>query len=298
MPNLSLHGIVPALITPFRQDERIDFDAWQAIIEAHLSAGVHGLFVAGPQGEFFSLDDEERLVVLRFARQAVAGRVPVYGNAGCATTRASVKLAEQAEAEGVDVIALSAPLYLRPSADELTEHYLEICRAVRAPVLACEIPAAVAARIGARAPNFIGVLDSTANLETAAGCVREGLLAFSGADSAIQAALEEGCAGVVSGVANIAPRLYVDLYYAWREGRTEEAGRLQSLVSDVEAAASLHALPAAVKHSMTLQGLPAGYCRKPVGPLAQDSRRQLSDALEPLRAAGYAGRVTRATVAG
>ena len=69
-----LQGIVPALVTPFRQDERIDFDAWQIIIDALIAAGVDGLFVAGGHGEFFSLTSEERTVALRFCAQAAHGR--------------------------------------------------------------------------------------------------------------------------------------------------------------------------------------------------------------------------------
>ena len=70
----------------------------------------------------------------------MAGRVPVYGNVGCVTTRETVKLAQQAEAEGVDYLVVITPYYLKPTADELVDHYVEVCRAVRVPVLAYNIP--------------------------------------------------------------------------------------------------------------------------------------------------------------
>src|SRR6185436_2013223 len=80
VPNRSLRGIVTALVTPFKSDERIDYGAWQILIDAQINAGVDGVFAGGSQGEFFSLDEEERLVAMRFCRQATADRVLLFAN--------------------------------------------------------------------------------------------------------------------------------------------------------------------------------------------------------------------------
>src|SRR5579864_6798591 len=118
MASDSIYGIVPALVTPFCADERIDFTAWQRIIDYTIESGVHGLFAAGGQGEFFSLDDEERIVALRFTAQYVAGRVPVYGNVGSVTTRESIRLAQAAQAEGIDYAVVITLYYLKATAEE------------------------------------------------------------------------------------------------------------------------------------------------------------------------------------
>ncbi len=91
-----LEGSVPPLVTPFDREERIDYQAFRVIIDTLIAEGVDGLFAAGGQGEFFSLEEEERAAVLSFCRKAAAGRVAVYGNVGCITTRASVRLAQRA----------------------------------------------------------------------------------------------------------------------------------------------------------------------------------------------------------
>ena len=110
--NRPLHGVVPALVTPFKENERIDYGAWQVMIDMLIAAGVHGLFVAGSQGEFYALDMEERTVAMRFCKQAIAGRVPVYANVGCITTRDTVALALQAQALDVDAIVVVTPYYM------------------------------------------------------------------------------------------------------------------------------------------------------------------------------------------
>jgi len=294
-----LQGIVPALVTPFREDERIDYDAWQVLIDMQIAAGVDGVFAGGSQGEFFSLEMEERQVAMRFCRQAVARRVTLYVNVGCVTTRDTVKLARQAEEMGVDVVVAVTPWYLKPSPQELVEHYVEVCRAVRVPVMAYNYPLhggvdlqpETLGRIAAQCENLVGVKDSGGNLEQSVAyrtCApgRE-LAVFLGPDQLILAGLERGCAGAITGCINVAPKLFVDLYWAIREGRRAEAERLQALASEMVAAHALHTFPSIMKEAMRMAGMPAGVCRRPVGPVPEGARQTLAALVAKLRAEGY-----------
>lgn len=309
MNSPTLHGIVPALVTPFRPDERIDYSAWQNIIDLLIASGVDGLFAAGGQGEFFSLDPEERVVALRFCRQYVAGRVPVYGNVGCVTTRDTVKLAQQAEAEGIDCLVAITPYYLRPSDDELVEHYFEVCRSVRIPVMAYNIPErtgvdltpGVVRRIAAACENFAGLKDSSGKLDRIPELVALGaerpFSVFIGRDHMILRALEMGCAGAVTACANVAPRLFVELYRAYRAGELETAARLQALADPLRQAFGLHTFPSVIKEAMRMIGYSAGPCRKPVGPMPEEARAKLRDVLAKLEQEGYLPQPAKATKA-
>jgi 4-hydroxy-tetrahydrodipicolinate synthase len=293
------HGIVPALVTPFRDDEKIDFSAWQRIIDFMITSGVDGLFAAGGQGEFFSLDDEERVVALRFAQQYAAGRVPVYGNVGAVTTRESVRLAQAAQAESLDYAVVITPYYLKPTADELVEHYVEICRSVQMPVLAYNIPErtgvelapTVLRRVAERAPNFVGLKDSSGRLDLLPELVAIGqeqpFAVFIGRDHMILPALKLGCAGAVTACANVAPRLFADLYRTYRAGNLEEAARLQALVDPLRQSFNLHTFPSVIKEAMAMIGYPAGPCRKPVGSMPAEAKEKLAAVLEKLRQEHY-----------
>jgi 4-hydroxy-tetrahydrodipicolinate synthase len=299
VPNRSFRGIVPALVTPFREDERIDYNAWQILIDTLISAGVDGLFVGGSSGEFHALDLEERTVALRFAIQAAAGRLTVYGNVGTITTRDTIRLAHAAEAEGVDALVVVTPYYIRPTQDELAQHYIDICRAVRTPVMAYNFPPhggvelapETLARVAAKCPNMAGLKDSSGKLEQAAAylaCAPERDLAvLVGYDNLVLAGLELGCAGAVAASATITPRLFVDLYKAFREGRREEAVRLQALATELGDALALHTFPSVVKAAVEMSGLTVGQCRKPVGPLPAEAREKLAGVLSRVREAGY-----------
>lgn len=294
MAQPAFHGVVPALVTPFRDDERIDCSAWHVLIDRLIAAGVDGLFVGGSQGEVYALEPEERLVALRFCKQAVAGRVTLYGNVGCPTTAATIQLATQAEAMGVDALVVSTPYYVQLTQQELEEHFVEVCRSVRAPVLAYNFPphggvpleATTLGRIAARCQNLAGVTDSSGSLELAVSfenaASERPLAVLVGAGNLVLAALEQGCAGTINASANVAPKLYVDLYRAFREGRHDEALRLQSLASELGAAVGLHTFPSVMKEALTIAGLSAGPCRKPVGPVPPEARAALGQVLERL----------------
>ena len=299
MPTGPPQGIVTALVTPFREDERIDFNAWQRIIDVQMESGVDGLLAAGGQGEFYSLDEEERTVALRFCRQAVGGRAALYGNVGAVSTRETVRLAQKGEAESIDYAVVITPYYLRPSQDELVQHYSDVCRAVRIPVLAYNIPERTGVeltveslrRIAHLCENFAGLKDSTGKLDQIPELAAIGrdrpFSVFVGRDHLILEALDRGATGAVTACANVAPRAFVDLYCAFCEGRLDDAARLQELVKPLREAFTLHTFPSVMKAAMEMIGLPAGSCRRPVGPMPREARARLASVLEALHLAGY-----------
>jgi len=292
---LLLRGIVPAVITPFKENESIDYSAWQNVLESMIASGVHGLFVIGGQGEFFTLSEEERTVAARFCAQTVARRVPLFANVGSVTTAETLRLAQQAEQDGVDAVVVITPYYLKPSADELVDHYSEICRGVRLPVLAYNIPErtgvelspALLTRVAQAHENFVGIKDSSGKLELIPEWKRAGLAVFIGRDHMILDGLRMGCVGAVTACANVVPRAFVDLYNAYQAGNLEEAARLQALVEPLRQAFSLATFPSVVKEAMNLAGISVGRSRRPVGPAPAEARAKLAAILGKLREARY-----------
>jgi 4-hydroxy-tetrahydrodipicolinate synthase len=286
-------------VTPFKENERIDYTAWQVMVDMLIDSGVHGLFVAGSQGEFYALDMEERTVAMRFCKQAIAGRVPVYANVGCVTTRDTVALALQAQALDVDAIVVVTPYYVMPSQQELVEHYVEVCRAVRLPVMAynfplhggVEIEAGTIAQIAKQCPNLVGLKDSSGRLDQAVtyqnAVTDRKFLVFTGGDHLLLPGLEAGCAGTVTASANLAPRLFVDLYEAFRAGNRSEAARLQALATELGSVIMAHTFPSVIKDALGMIGLPMGPCRRPVGHMPPDARKKVRGVVEHLKQEGY-----------
>jgi 4-hydroxy-tetrahydrodipicolinate synthase len=296
-------------VTPFREDERIDFDAWQAIVEMLIAAGVDGLFLCGSSGEFYALETEERLVALRFVKQAIAGRVPLCANVGAISTAATVRLAQQAEEIGVEYVAVVTPYYLTPTQQEVADHYVEVCRAVRCPVLAYNFPQhggiqiapETLGRIAERCDNLLGIKDSSGNLEQTmayrtAAPGRE-LAVFIGNDGLLLPALERGCVGTVAACANLVPGLFVELYRAFRGGDRERALHLQTLISQFADLLMLHTFPSVIKEAMRMAGLPAGPCRRPIGPAPADVREKILAVVGRLREEGFLATLAKRVIA-
>lgn len=284
-------GIVTALVTPFRNDESIDFERWESVIEHLIACGIDGLFAVGTGGEFYAMTEAERRDAMRFVIRKVNGRVPVYAHVGAITTRESVALARHAEEEGADYLVAVTPYYVRPTDDEIVRHFQEICAAVKLPIFAYNIPARtgvtltppVVRRIVESRPNFIGLKDSSGKLEQVRDWLALGICVFMGSDNLIYPALEQGCAGAVAACSNVAPKLFVQLFQAWKNGDFSEAERLQGLAAELRGALRLTAAHPLIKEAMALGGLPAGVPRRPAGLISDQELAGLRSIIEKLR---------------
>lgn len=285
------YGVVAALVTPFQKDELIDYGAWTNVIEYLVEGGIDGLFAVGTGGEFYAMSEAERREAMRFVIRTVRGRTPVYAQVGSVTTRQSVALARHAEEEGADYLVVITPYYIRPTEDEIIRHYEDICASVKLPVFAYNIPGrtgveltpVIVRRIVESQSNFVGLKDSSGKLEQVRDWIQLGLCIFMGSDNLIYPALELGCAGAVAVCANVAPKLFVQLYQAWKRGDSIEAERLQNLAADLRLALRLSAGHPLVKEAMALAGIPAGIARRPSGLVSRAELEGLQSIVAKLR---------------
>jgi 4-hydroxy-tetrahydrodipicolinate synthase len=224
-----LHGIVPPILTPVADDESIDVASLRRLIEFQIGAGVHGIWVLGTTGEFASFTRPERAAAVEAAVDAVSGRVPVIANISDAATRLAIEHARDARAAGADAIALLPPYYYVNEQDELLDHFRRMRDAVDLPLLAYNIPQNVKAKFGVETilklgaeGAIVGLKDSQNDLDwfrqVMTGARQRGikLRGFLGTRYLIDAGLLAGAHGAIPGIANVAPRLCVEVYEAAR----------------------------------------------------------------------------------
>ena len=271
-----LRGIIPAVITPFTPDERVDEAAFRKVVSFLIDQGVHGVFPAGTGGEFAALTMDEKKRLMDLTVREAAGRVFVMPNVGAITTAESVALARHAEAVGCDAVSAVTPFFLKPSQEELFEHYRAICAAVHLPVLAYNIPertggvslsVATVSRLAREVPNFAGIKDSTGDLSNSAEMLQAappGFRVFMGRDTLIFGALLYGCAGAVAATANVAPALAVGIHDAVMAGDLARARLLQAQLAPVRRLFTVGSHPLGLKEAMVQLGIIAcGRCRRP-----------------------------------
>jgi 4-hydroxy-tetrahydrodipicolinate synthase len=273
------------MATPFTPDYKLDEARIRVLIEDYLACGVHGISVAGSQGEFFSLDYDEHVRLLEVATQTIAGRVPLYAGTGAVTTRGAIRLSKAAEAMGADLALVITPYFAQPSQDELVEHYTAVAKAVKLPVMLYNNPPrtsvnvlpATLARCMA-VPNIVGIKDSagdlTQSVEYLLSAPRPSLL-FSGRDTVALAMMLHGGQGTISPAANVFPKAMVRLYDAMRAGNIDEARRLSNVFAPLRAAWAWGSFPVVIKEAMALAGRSAGPTRPPIGALSAARRADL-----------------------
>ena len=290
---MQIHGIIPALITPFAEDEQVSVDGVRGMLDFVIEGGVHSVFVSGSTGEAYAMSVEERIRLFEVASTHVAGQVPVGAGTGANTTRDVVSLCRAAEAAGCDYVSILTPCFITPSVAELYDHFSAAAEAVRLPVLLYSnparttnpLPTALVARLARDQANIRGIKDSSGDLHQFAAYIREcpdEFWAIMGRDSLVLASLHYGGVGAICATANLVPEVLVRIYDCFQAGNLEEALRLQRLVNPLREAFSLGSFPAMIKHAAKLLGRPAGMLRRPLTWLSASDEEKLIPILKSL----------------
>lgn len=287
-----LQGIIVPIVTPFDDSENIDEKGLRTMVRFLIESGVHGLFPAGSQGEFFALTSDEKKRVMDIVLEEAAGRVFVMPNTGDITTRESIALSKYAERAGADAISLITPYFISPSQAELRDHFAAVAESVSIPVLTYNNPdrtgvrisPGIMAELAVSHANVVGIKDSSGDLTNTLEYIRlcpPSFRTFMGRDTLIYAGLVNGCVGAVAATANVLPEVVVGIYEATKAGDHTRALALQRKLAPLRVAFQLGTFPVVVKEALAMRGLIAnGRARRPVGPLSEEARYKLRSLLQ------------------
>ena len=291
---MKIHGIIPAMVTPFHDDESLNEDALRQLVNYLIASGVHGLFPTGSQGEFYALTPDEKQRVWEIVVDEAAGRVPIYAGTGAITTREVIALNKRAERAGIQAVSVLTPMFINPTQDELYHHYIAIADATALPVLLYNNPGRTGVHLSAdlvgrlsEHPNIAGVKDSSGDLSLTLEYLRQTdrdrFAVLMGRDTLIYAGLLHGVAGAIAATANVAPALVVAIYEAFIAGDLDRALAAQKALAPLRQAFALGTFPGIVKYALALLGIPAGPARGPVGALSPENYEKLRQILETMR---------------
>jgi 4-hydroxy-tetrahydrodipicolinate synthase len=276
-----LHGVLPALITPFTDDgDAIDTHALAAIVDRLVGAGVGGLVPGGSTGEFTTLTNAERRRLVEVTVEAAGGRVPVVAGTGALSTRETVELSVHAERAGAAAVMVVPPFYDAPSWPELLAHYTAVAEAIDIPIMYYNLPSATGVKLSAAQLRELPITclkDTGGDAVAATELIQTGRpMLLNGWDTLTFAALAAGVRAVVWGVASILPEQCVELHRLLIDdidlpAARELWARLWPLCQFLEG----HSYPAAVKTACGLVGDTTGPVRPPLLPLDHATTREL-----------------------
>ena len=224
----NLKGSMVALVTPFRGG-KVDERALKRLLDFHLGNGTDIIVPCGTTGESTTLSHEEHRSVMSFVIDYVNGRVPVICGAGSNCTEEALPLFQHAKKKGADGVLVVTPYYNRPTQEGLFRHYEFLAKRVDIPIVVYNVPARTGVSIApetmarlAKIPNIIGIKEASGSLEQAIRIISLcDVTVISGEDSLTLPLLSVGAQGVISVVANVAPRKVHDMVAAYLEGDIE-----------------------------------------------------------------------------
>lgn len=280
-------GILPALVTPFKDDESLDENALRQLVRRAVDSGVHGLFCLGTNGEFFSLTVPEKLRITEIVIEEANGRIPVYAGAGCIGTKDTISLMKDMSALGVDAVSVITPYFLSFTQKELFDHFLRLADSTELPIVLYNIPArtgnALAAKTVAelsKVSNIVGIKDSSGSFDNILQYIavtehNDQFSVMAGTDSLILPTLMSGGKGAIAATANVFPEQVAAIYENWKKGDFAAAEKAQGVLRGLRNSFGLGTLPSVLKEAMNIIGLPAGCSRLPVAPLTEQAKAEL-----------------------
>ncbi len=268
------NGSGVALVTPFNENESINYNKLEQLIDFHIEHQTDALVIAGTTGEASTLSVEEHKELIRNSVAMAKGRIPVIAGTGSNETPLAIELSVQAEEVGAEALLIVTPYYNKTNTKGLIKHYEAITDAVNTPIILYNVPSRTGMNISLEAivemsknPKIVGVKEASGDISYASEIARlcgEEFIIISGNDDVIVPMMSIGGKGVISVVANILPREIHQIAQLYAEGSVEQARELQIYYNGFIKSLFYETNPIPVKTAMNLLGWDVGRLRLPL----------------------------------
>jgi len=226
-------GVYPAVTTKFTSDDKLDFNLFEKNLNAQLDAGVDGVILGGSLGEASTLDNSEKIDLLKFAVKKVAGKVPVLMTIAEGSTRHAVALAKEAEACGAEGLMVLPPMRYKSDHRETVTFYKTVADASRLPILVYNNPVDYKIEVTldmfaelVDKPTIQAVKESTRDVSNVTRMINRFGNRFKilcGVDTLAMEELVLGADGWIAGLVCAFPKETVAVYQLTKSGKIDEA---------------------------------------------------------------------------
>jgi len=274
-------GSFVAIVTPFNDDGSLDDGKLKELIEFQIENGTHGIVPCGTTGESPTLTHDEHDRVVELTVETVDGRVQVIAGAGSNSTAEALRLTRHAKAVGADGALVITPYYNKPTQNGLYAHFMHITDRVDIPVVIYNVPGrtgtdlqtATLAKLATH-QNIIGLKEATGQLSRASEAVNacnDEFTVLSGDDINTLPIMAVGGRGVISVLANVAPREVADMCNAFKTGDLQTAQQIHHQTMQLALDLFIDTNPIPVKTALQMMGKLNGRMRLPLAPMSDDT---------------------------
>lgn len=290
-----MRGCATALITPFRKDGSIDDDRFRSLVERQVKNGVKLLVPCGTTGESVTMDEAERLFVIRMTVEVARPlKARVIAGTGSNNTAATIDFTRKAREAGTDAALVVAPYYNKPTQDGMFAHFSEIARSVKGfPIMLYNVPSRTSSNISAETTlrlaekheNIVATKEASGNFSQVMEIIRnrpKNFKVFSGDDATALPLISLGADGLVSVCSNEIPKQTSKMIEHALAGSFHFARKIQYKILPLMEANFIESSPAPCKFVMKEMGLCEENLRLPLVPVSEDSRKKLRSILKDL----------------
>lgn len=277
--NVRLSGCGTALVTPFRNGA-VDYDAFAALVDRQVQAGVDFLVPLGTTGETPCLTDEEKISILKLTKEH-SGGLPVVAGVGTNSLEHTIANIRLLEPHGVDFFLVVVPYYNKPPQEGQYRYFKAVAEATAKPVILYNVPGRTGANMTAQTalrlaavPNIAGIKEASDDREQILEILKgrpEGFSVLSGNDDQTLDLMLGGADGVISVASNVAPKDVVEMVNALRNGRREDAEAMHERLLPLFRNCFVESNPIPAKAALAAMGLMENELRLPLVPAQQET---------------------------
>lgn len=279
-----------AIVTPFGEDEKIDYNVFEKLTEFQIANNTDAIIVCGTTGEGSTLTVDERLSLFCFAAEKIRGRVPLICGTGSNSTSFSLEIAKEAEKCGADAHLMVTPYYNKTSQEGLIKHYFHLADNLTKPLIVYNVPSRTGMNIAPETyrklsahDNIVAVKEADTNivkLQKSVYLCKGSLDFYIGNDDMISSACAVGCKGVVSVLANILPSFTHKMAEKGVNGNNTACLEMQNEVMELAQKLFCDVNPIPVKEAMYQLGMCENVLRLPLTLTGKANREIISDVLK------------------
>lgn len=281
-------SVLTAMITPFKDDLSIDYEAVEKLVEHLIKTGSDSIVVAGTTGESPTLTHSEERDLCKFVQKKANGKAKIILGCGSNSTQTAIEASKEAEKLSVDGILSVVPYYNKPSQEGLLEHFGQIAKSTNLPIILYNIPGRTGitmnpetiAELAVKYKNIIANKDATGNLEITSQTIQlvpKEFIIYSGDDSLTLPMLSIGAKGVVSVASHIIGNEIKSMINSFFEGNIEEAKKIHHNLYPLFKGLFKEPNPTCVKAALEILGLCKSNLRSPLVKLNQNQLNELKN---------------------
>ena len=287
-------GLGIALITPFKEDGSVDYDALIRLVDYQLNNGADFFCILATTGETPTLTREEKQKIKDLVVDYVQARVPILMGCGGNNTAAVIEELTTADFKGIDGVLSVCPYYNKPSQEGLYQHFKAIAAATQLPVVLYNVPgrtgvnlqAATTVRLARDCQNIVAIKEASGNLEQVDEIIKNKPADFdviSGDDSLTFPMVSCGAVGVISVIGNALPKEFSRMIRLQMRGEYDPARTIHHRFTDLFSLLFVDGNPAGVKAMLSEMGFIENVLRLPLVPMRISNMQRMSEILKELK---------------